>query len=209
MGKRGEGSISRRKSGAWSVSLEAGGVRKCTTCRTEADARMKLAEWKFQAADNRPFLPGKRGWSPHRFTMEKHLQDFLVENWERTELGAKWAIYDKGIECKTSVGRIDILARSKKGDGWLVVELKRGATADATIGQLLRYMGWVKANIVHRSENVQGMIIAPEADEKLLYAAIQTPGVQVCVYALRFAILPVTADSAGRVAQLMEAGDGR
>jgi len=53
----------------------------------------------------------------HGFRLERHLQDFLIDNWERTELGQEWEIYretgdeEAGFEYPTDAGRIDILAR--------------------------------------------------------------------------------------------------
>ncbi len=110
------------------------------------------------------------------FRMEKHLQDFLADNWDKTDLGREWELYREegqllGKEYETGeIGRIDLLAQSKKGLGWLVIELKRGQTEDATIGQVLRYMGWVKRNLADENTPVKGLIICFEATEKLKYA---------------------------------------
>jgi len=72
-----------------------------------------------------------------RFGLERHLQDFLIDNWEKTPLGKEWALHEEGgdiegygYEFKTAVGRIDLLARHRKHDRWLIIELKRGQTSD-------------------------------------------------------------------------------
>ena len=44
------------------------------------------------------------------------------------------------------------------------IELKRKKTADKVVGQILRYIGWVKENL---GENVRGIIIINEPHEKL------------------------------------------
>ncbi len=110
------------------------------------------------------------------FRLERHLHDFLADNWEQTELAHEWAIYSEdnnemtGYEYPTGIGRIDILARHKSNGSWLVIELKRNRAADKVIGQLFRYMGWVREHLAANNEPVYGLIIASEIDNKLKYA---------------------------------------
>jgi len=55
--------------------------------------------------------------------------------------------------------RIDILAVD--GDGALVViELKVSRGHDQVIGQILWYLGWIKANLAEEGQGVRGIIIA-------------------------------------------------
>lgn len=80
------------------------------------------------------------------FALEKHLEEFLVQNWHQTELGIKYNIYEEegelvGQQYPTDTGPIDILAISKDKTELLVVELKKGRASDAVIGQIQRYMG--------------------------------------------------------------------
>jgi hypothetical protein len=127
-----------------------------------------------------------------RFALERHLQDFLLDNWPRTELGREWAIFaedgddEAGYEYPTKVGRIDLLAKHKREPRWLVVELKRDQTSDATVGQALRYMGWVKQNLAKRDEQVEGLVIAHEADESIKYAISAIPNVRLMLYEVEF-----------------------
>ncbi len=44
-------------------------------------------------------------------------------------------------------------------------------TSDETIGQVLRYVGWVKENIAESGQKVFGWIIAGDYDEHLRLAA--------------------------------------
>jgi hypothetical protein len=108
------------------------------------------------------------------FSLERHLSDFLYRNWDRTELAKDYDLYDEGgetaLEYATEVGRIDLLARDKDRKAWLVVELKRGRSSDEVVGQVLRYMGWVQANLANDGEVVRGMIILGEPDERIRYA---------------------------------------
>lgn len=132
--------------------------------------------------------------SEQRFRLEVHLHDFLVTNWDSTELGREWAIYSTdddplaGSEFPTGVGQVDILARHRTRPGWLVVELKRGRPADHVLGQLLRYIGWVKNHLAKDGEEVEGLIIAEGVDSKLLYGirGLVQPSVSVMQYRVEF-----------------------
>ncbi|MBQ8829386.1 MAG: DUF91 domain-containing protein, partial [Burkholderiaceae bacterium] len=66
---------------------------------------------------------------PDIFALEKHLEDFLVQNWSHTELGKHYDIYEDsegqtGQQYPTDTGPMDILAVSKDKKTLLVVELK-------------------------------------------------------------------------------------
>jgi len=55
---------------------------------------------------------------PLAFAMEKHLEDFLIQNWAQTELAKEYNIYEEdgeyvGQQYPTDTGPIDILAVSK------------------------------------------------------------------------------------------------
>jgi len=78
---------------------------------------------------------------PSLFYMESQLEDFLIENWDRTELGQKYDLIEEDGEIvsqqyKTGIGRVDILAQDKKTGELVVIELKKNQTSDDTIGQL-------------------------------------------------------------------------
>jgi hypothetical protein len=79
----------------------------------------------------------------------------------------------QGIEYPTEVGPVDILALDDEGN-FVVFELKLTMGPDKTIGQLLRYMGWIKANLA-KDHNVYGVMVAKEVHEKLRYAALLVP----------------------------------
>ena len=124
------------------------------------------------------------------FGLERHLHDFLYDNWERTTLGQDWDILneegDTGYEYRTLVGKIDLLARAKNGNGWLVIELKKGKSSDVVVGQVLRYMGWVRAHLAQSGEPVRGMIISAEHDSKLVYAVSATSDLSYMAYEVEF-----------------------
>ncbi|MBN8540751.1 MAG: DUF1016 family protein [Deltaproteobacteria bacterium] len=107
--------------------------------------------------------------SPSEFVLEKHLEDFLVENWNQTDLSKKYDIYEEdgevvGKQYRVDNGWIDILAISKDKKELLVVELKKGRTNDAVVGQVQRYMGYVLEELAEPDQKVRGVIIAMEDD---------------------------------------------
>ena len=130
-----------------------------------------------------------------RFGLERHLHDFLRDNWSSTEFGKDWTLEieegepDSGYEFPTSIGRIDLLAKHKTKPVYLVIELKRGQTSDVTVGQILRYMGWVEAELLEGSESVRGLIIAQSHDEKLKYALKRVQDVELKLYEVSFRLL--------------------
>lgn len=66
------------------------------------------------------------------------------------------------------VGTLDFLAKDTN-DNFVVIELKKDST-DKTLGQILRYMGWVKENLCKEKQDVRGLIIAESKDNRLDYA---------------------------------------
>jgi restriction system protein len=104
---------------------------------------------------------------PSAFAMEKHLEDFLVQNWAQTELGKEYDVYSEegervGQQYLTDTGPLDILAISKDKKQLLVVELKKGRASDVVVGQVLRYMGYAQEELADNGQTVKGVIIALE-----------------------------------------------
>jgi len=135
---------------------------------------------------------GALAQNEQRFGLERHLHEFLRDNWSRLELGQEWALYQEpgdeeaGYEYPCNVGRIDLLAKHKRKPHWLVVELKRNQTSDQTVGQLLRYIGWVKRHLAEEEDVVHGLIICHEADAALHYALSTLPDVGLRLYEVEF-----------------------
>ena len=123
------------------------------------------------------------------FYMEKELENFLINNWDKTELGKKYDLIIeegelKSQQYKTDIGPIDILVRDKRNKNYVVIELKKNQTSDDTIGQIARYMGWVKEKL--HDKNVQGIIVAGAYDERLYYASKTVPNVELFIYKVDF-----------------------
>ena len=70
---------------------------------------------------------------------------------------------------------MDFLAIDQNKD-LVVIELKREST-DRTLGQILRYMGWVNKNLCKKDQKIKGLIIAEIKDNRLEYALTVTPNV--------------------------------
>jgi len=128
---------------------------------------------------------------PSVFALEKHLEDFLVQNWKQTELGKEYDIYEEdgelvGQQYPSDTGPIDILAISKDKKTLLVVELKKGRVSDNVIGQIQRYMGYVKDELAESNQNVRGIVIALEDDIRLRRALSVTVNIDFYRYQVNF-----------------------
>ncbi|MCV6589532.1 MAG: endonuclease NucS [Marinobacterium sp.] len=131
---------------------------------------------------------------PAIFALEKHLEDFLVANWQHTALGADFEIFNEegelvGQQYPSDTGPIDILAISKNQQTLLVVELKRGRASDVVVGQIQRYMGYVKEELAEPHQTVKGVIIALEDDLRLRRALSVTHNIEFYRYQISFKLL--------------------
>ncbi len=131
---------------------------------------------------------------PYRFGLERHLHNFMFDNWRLIALSKEWDLYEEdgevaGYEYDTKeIGRIDLLARHKTKPGWLVIELKRNQTCDDTVGQVLRYMGWVRSHLAAPKDAIEGLIVAHETDPRLRYALQMVADVRLMLYKVNFQV---------------------
>lgn len=128
---------------------------------------------------------------PSIFALEKHLEDFLVQNWKHTELGKHYDIYEEdgemvGQQYPTDTGQLDILAISKDKKDLLVVELKKGRISDVVVGQIQRYMGYVKEELAEKNQTVKGVIIAFEDDIRVQRALSVAQNIDFYTYKIHF-----------------------
>lgn len=133
---------------------------------------------------------------PTEFALEKHLEDFLVKNWSKTELSKEYDIYmddDQivGQQFPTDTGPIDILAISKDQKRLLVVELKKGRASDSVVGQIQRYMGYVQYELAEENQVVEGIIIALEDDIKIQRALSISSNIKFYRYEISFKLKEV------------------
>jgi endonuclease NucS-like protein len=130
------------------------------------------------------------------FALEAQLRDFIVANLGRIPpiSGSRLSLFTdasgrRGVEYPTDVGFIDILTVDETGN-FFVFELKLERGPDRALGQLARYMGWVKMNLA-RETGVGGVIVAKSIDEKLRYAVCVMANVTLLEYEIEFRLRDV------------------
>jgi hypothetical protein len=128
------------------------------------------------------------------FALEFQLRDFIAQNISTINVkGKRLRLYvdptgRDGIEFPTAVGPIDILAVDDLG-AFFVFELKRARSPDRAIGQLTRYMGWVR-HTIGKDHEVNGIIVAKEISDSLRYAVSVVPNVRLFEYEVEFHLKP-------------------
>lgn len=131
------------------------------------------------------------------FGLEKYLHEFLVDNWEATQLSNEWSLLEEDGEIVGSryytgeVGEIDLLAKHRSENRWLVIELKKSQTSDSTVGQILRYMTWVRKNLAAEGDKVEGLVICHKIDKNLQYALAGQPDIRCMTYQVNFTLNPI------------------
>jgi hypothetical protein len=119
------------------------------------------------------------------FAYERDLQHFLARNLSLIEPGL--SLYEEeditGIEFPVGNRRIDILALDSE-NGYVVIELKVSRGYDRVVGQLLRYMAWIKSYHADEGQPVRGLIVAREISDDLLLACSELDNVGLYAYKL-------------------------
>ncbi len=128
------------------------------------------------------------------FAIERHLEDFLVENWSQTDFGREYDIFKEdgqpfGQQFPTDTGPLDILAISKDKKQLLVIELKKGRPSDAVVAQTMRYMDYVQEVLAEKGQTVNGAIIAHEDDPRIKRALGRVSDVAFYRYELMFKLV--------------------
>jgi hypothetical protein len=102
---------------------------------------------------------------------EKEIEDYYVKNIKEIDHDLEVILEPSyGRQFNTHIGPIDILCINKKTNEYVICELKRGQTSDETVGQLLRYMGWVYEHLANFETNVKGILVGSDFDKKIDYA---------------------------------------
>ena len=140
----------------------------------------------------------ERAAASSEFLLEKDLQRYLAENLETIEPGLRLYEEDgvRGFEFDAGGRRIDILAIDKSGS-LVVLELKVSRGYDRVVGQLLRYVNWIRQNIAEPDQRVRGMIVCRTMTEDLRLACASIPDVELFEYSLSVTVSRVPAMDLG------------
>jgi len=126
--------------------------------------------------------------------LEAHLEEFIDKNWKHIDFGTELAKYEvddlSGRQFPAGGWSIDFLCTDKAKGDFVVIELKRGKTSDATVGQVLRYIGWIAENLAKPGQQVRGIIISQDVADALKYAVKELKNVSVLTYKVDFKLLP-------------------
>jgi endonuclease len=120
-----------------------------------------------------------------QFAYETDLRNYLAKDLSSIEPGLR--LYEDegitGIEFPVGGRFVDILAIDKDGT-FVVIELKVSRGYDRVVGQLLRYMAWLRQNQADSNQRIRGIIVAREISEDLLLACSVVPSVELFEYQL-------------------------
>ena len=129
-----------------------------------------------------------------KFAFERDLQNYLVQNLGLLEPGLK--LYEdedgafNGVEFPAGRRYIDILAVGTDG-AYVVIETKVSRAYDRVVGQVLRYMGWVKENLAGEA-SVRGVIVASEISKDLILATSSVGNIRLVEYEISFSLKSVS-----------------
>ncbi len=130
------------------------------------------------------------------FAYESDLRNYLAKNLSIIE--SDLMLYEEeginGIEFPVGGRFIDILAVDSKGD-FVVIELKVSRGYDRVVGQLMRYMAWIRKNHAESGQQVRGIIVAREIGEDLLLACSLLANVELFEYELSLTLTRVDTKS--------------
>jgi endonuclease len=123
--------------------------------------------------------------APSEFAYESDLRDFLAKHLAIIEPGLR--LYEEegitGVEFPVGGRFVDILAVDAR-DRLVVIELKVSRGYDRVVGQVLRYMAWVRKHQAEPGQEVRGIIIAREISEDLRLATTGIADVELFEYEL-------------------------
>lgn len=128
------------------------------------------------------------------FALEAHLEEFIDQNWAKIKFGQKLVRFttaeQDGRQYPAGQWSIDFLCNDPDTGDLVVIELKRGRTSDAAVGQILRYIGWVQENIAKPGQHTRGIIISSSIDDALRLAVRNVPLVRIMTYKVDFQLKP-------------------
>lgn len=121
----------------------------------------------------------------YEFAYERDLRNYLSKNLDKIEPGL--TLFEEeglnGIEFPVGGRFIDILALDER-ENLVVIELKVSRGYDRVVGQILRYMGWIRENLATDGQQVRGVIVARTITEDLKLATSSIPEIALFEYEL-------------------------
>ena len=105
------------------------------------------------------------------FVLEAGLEEAVKANLKQLKLRLADASIQQQCNLGLGIGRTDLICIDDQ-DNFVVLELKAVHSSDSVVGQILRYMGYVRENWADKSgKKVSGIILTPSYDEQLRLAA--------------------------------------
>jgi len=127
--------------------------------------------------------------SDPQLAYESLLQNYCLTH--LSEIEPRLTLYRRGrttgAEFDAGGRYIDILAHDSTG-ALVVIELKLPRAHDRAIGQILRYIGWVRRHVAKPQQRVRGIIIARHITDDLRLAAAGQPDIKLKEYTLSITI---------------------
>ena len=114
-------------------------------------------------------------------SLERDLQQYFTSHINEIEKGL--VLVEGGVEYKVEAGRIDLLARDVSNN-YVVIELKAGKGKDASLGQLLGYIGCFS----DKHENVRGILVASDFEPRVVFATKGLANIKLIQYKLSFGL---------------------
>lgn len=112
------------------------------------------------------------------FVLEAGLEEAVKANLKQLKLRLAEASIQQQCNLGLGIGRTDLICLDEQGN-FVVLELKAVHSSDAVVGQILRYMGYIRENWADKSgKKVSGIILTPSYDEQLRLAA-KAAGIRV------------------------------
>ena len=120
---------------------------------------------------------------------EKHLEDWLMDNWEQLDLGSigRLRLVHRQVRPSTDGSeRVDLVAWRERDKRWFLLELKAKTCSPGDLTQLAAYRNAACRALDVPLDRIHGILIAPEFHKKVREAA----GANAEIHLLRYARKP-------------------
>lgn len=103
--------------------------------------------------------------------LEAGIEEAVKANLSQLKLQLAEEAIQQQCNLGIGIGRTDLICRDEK-QNYVVLELKAVHTSDIVVGQILRYMGYIRENWAQKEgKEGKGIILTPSYDEQLRLAA--------------------------------------